>query len=95
MKKYTERLSLKCTENLKTLIFHIYFLNMDISLIMIPICLKTAIHVSKTHMEGSMSQNNDIGLRFCFTAYGRGDFRKIYKKSGKLPFFCCKRKTRT
>ena len=37
---------------MKTLIFRIYFLNMDISLVMRHICLKTVEQVPKTHMEG-------------------------------------------
>ena len=36
-----------CADNLIIINFHIYVLNMDISLVMRVICLKTAIHVPK------------------------------------------------
>ena len=36
--------------------FHIYFLNMDISLIIRVTCLKLSIHDARTHLEGSVSQ---------------------------------------
>ena len=40
---------------MKTLIFRIYFLNMDISLVMRHICLKTVEQVPQTHwMEGCL-----------------------------------------
>ena len=37
---------------------------MDISLIVRLTCLKTAIRVLWIHLEGSVSQNVDIGLSF-------------------------------
>ena len=46
--------------------FHIYFLNMDISLIIIVTCSKLSTHDARTHSEGSMSQNFDLGFCFCF-----------------------------
>ena len=48
------------TQNRKILIFHIYFLNKHISLNIRITSLKTAIHVSKTHLEGKVSQNFDM-----------------------------------
>ena len=80
---------------MKILIFHIYFLNKHISLNIRITCLKTAIHVSKTHLEGRVSQNFDIGLSLNFIACRSGGFKKHTKKSQKLPVFCSKMKTRT
>ena len=45
---------------------HIYFLNMDISLIIIVTCSKLSTHDARTHSEGSVSQNFDLGFSFCF-----------------------------
>ena len=42
---------------------NIYFLNMDISLIIAFICLKTCMYICS---EGRVSQKFDIGLSFCF-----------------------------
>ena len=76
--------------------FSIYiFLNKHISLNIRITCLKTAIHVSKTHWEGRVSQNFDIGLSLNFLACRSGGFQKNTKKSQKLPVFCSKMKTRT
>ena len=58
-------LPLKCAENGEKHIFHIYFLNMDISLIMKITGMKIAIHVAEIRWEGRVSQNFDIGLSFC------------------------------
>ena len=58
-------------------------------------CLKTAIHVSDTHLEGRLSQNFDIGLSLNFIACRSGGFKNNTKKSQKLPVFCPKIKTRT
>ena len=41
-------------------------LRMDISLIMKLTIMKIAIHAAETPREGSLYQNIDIGLRFCF-----------------------------
>ena len=64
---------LKYAENRKILIFHIYFMNMDISLIMRLTCLKTAIHALRINLEGIMSPNFDILLSFSLIAFRRGD----------------------
>ena len=50
--------------NLKILIFHVYFFNMvmDISLIIALICLKICMFIAEMCMEGSVSQNFDLGL---------------------------------
>ena len=52
--------------NLKNPIFHVYFFNMDISLITALICLKTCMCIAEICMEGRVSQNFDLGLSFCF-----------------------------
>ena len=77
------------------LIFHIYLLNEHISLNIRITCLKTAIHVSKTNLEGRVSQNFDKGLSLNFIACRSGGFQKNTKKSQKLPVFCSKMKTMT
>ena len=61
---------------------------------MILTALKTYIHAAKTHLEGSMSQNFDIGLSFCFMLFRRKEFWKFDKNIQKLPVFCYKIKTR-
>ena len=48
--------------------FHIYFFKMDISLIMTATFLKLSIHDAKTHLEGKVSQNFDLGFSFCLIA---------------------------
>ena len=81
--------------NLKILIFHVYFFNMDISFIIALICLKTCMCTAEICIEGSVSQNFDLGLSFCFMPYRKGNFERKYKESQKLPVFCHKIKTRT
>ena len=95
MKKLTEGLALKYAENRKILTLHIYFLNMDISLTMRLICLRTAIHVLDVHLEGRVSQNFDTGLSLNLIACRSGEFLKHTKEIQKLPVFCSKNKTRT
>ena len=80
--------------NMKTHIFHVYFLNMDISLIVAPISLKICMCIAEIYMEGMVSQNFDLGLSFCFMQCRRRHFEKKYKKSQKLPIFSHKIKTR-
>ena len=80
---------------MKILIFLIYFFNKDISLDMRLTCLKMAMHVYETHLEGRVYQNFDIGLSLNFIACRNGGFQKNTKKSQKLPFFALKNKTRT
>ena len=80
--------------NLKTLLFHVHFLNMDISLIIAPISLKICICIAEICMQGSLSQNFDLGLSFCFMLCRRRHFEKKYKKSQKLPVFYRKIRTR-
>ena len=84
----------KCIKNLKKLIFHVYFLNMDISLIISLICLKICMCIPEICMKGSMSQNFDLGLSFCFMLVRRWNFGEKYKKSQKLPVLYHKIKTR-
>ena len=43
---------------------HMFFFNLDISLIIAPIWLKTFKHIA--NLEGRVSQHFDIGLRFCY-----------------------------
>ena len=88
MIRYIKWLLLKYAENKKILIFLIYFLNKDISLDMRLTCLKMAMHVYETHLEGRVSQNVDIGLSLNFIACRTGGFQKNTKNSQKLPVFC-------
>ena len=84
----------KSVVNLKNLNFHIYFLNMDISLTKALSCLKICMYTAEICLEGSVSQNFDIGLSFCLMVCRRWNFEKKYKKSQKLPVFCHKIKTK-
>ena len=79
---------------MKILIFHIYFCNMDISLIIALICLIICMYIPYMYMEGKVSQIFDKGLSSCFIVYRRWKLEKIYKKSQKLPVFCHKIKTK-
>ena len=65
--------------NLKILIFHVYFLNMDISLIIALICLKTCMCIAEIYTEGRVSQNFDIGLSFCLMLCRKSNFERKYK----------------
>ena len=56
------------------LIFPKYFLDMDNSLVNAHICLESSIHIAETCLEGSVSQNLDIGLSFCFMVCRRREF---------------------
>ena len=60
------------------------FLNMDISII---ISLKMCIHVTKVCMEGSVSQNFDLGLSFGFMLCRRWNFEENGKKYQKFLVF--------
>ena len=80
--------------NLKTHIFHVYFLNMDISLIIALTSLEICMCIAEICMEGSVSQNFDLGLSFCFMQCRRRHFEKKVQKSQKLPVFYHKIKTR-
>ena len=80
--------------NLKKHIFHVYFFNMDISLIIAPISLKICMCIAETYMEGRVSQIFDLGLSFCFMQCRRRHFEKKSQKSQKLPVFYHKIKTR-
>ena len=50
----------------KTHIFHVYFFNMDISVIIALISLKICMCIAEICMEGRVSQNVDLGRSFCF-----------------------------
>ena len=52
--------------NRKIIIFHEYFSNTDISLIIRFIIMKMCIHVAEDCLEGRVSQNVDIGPSFFF-----------------------------
>ena len=80
--------------HLKTHIFHVYFLNMDISLIIASISLKICMCIAETYMEGSVTQNFDLWLSFCLCNVEEGILEKKYKKSQKLLVFYYKIKTR-
>ena len=80
---------------MKILIFHVYFFNMDISLIIALISFKTCMNIAGICVEGSVSQNFELGLSFCFMVCRRRNFEKKIKNSQKLPVFYHKIKTRT
>ena len=75
--------------------FSIYFVNMDISLIMRLTIMKIAIHVTETDWEGRVSQNLDTGLSFCFILCRKVDFPNKNLQNTKNAHFCSKNKTRT
>ena len=62
--------------------FHIYFLNIDISLNTTLMFLKMSLHSAETRLEGSVSQNFNIDLSFNFMVHRKRDFEK--KKSQKV-----------
>ena len=64
----------------------IYF-NMDISLIIALICLKICMFLAELCMEGSVSQNFDLGLSFYFMLCRRRHFEKKYQKLPKVTLF--------
>ena len=66
--------------NPKILIFHIYILKMDISLIIALICLKSCMCIAEICMEGRVSQIFYLGLSFCFMLYRRRHFEKKITK---------------
>ena len=68
---------------------------MHISLIINITGMKIAIHVAEIHWEGSVSQNFNIGLDFCFFLCRGLNFLKKYKESQMLPVFYSKMRTRT
>ena len=53
---------------------------MDISVIITLIFMKNCIHITKVCLEGSVSQNFDKGLSFCFMLCRRWNFEKNGKK---------------
>ena len=75
--------------NLKTPIFHVYFFNMDISLF-IAFCLKICICIAQICMEGTVSQNFDLGLSFCFMVCRTKHFEKKKKNHKSYLFFTIK-----
>ena len=81
----------ECVQNMKILIFDIFFFNMDISLIIANICFRICMYIPEIYMEGRVSHTFDIGFSFCFIVCRK--FEKIYKQSQKLPVFCYKMKT--
>ena len=79
---------------MKIHIFDIYFFNMDVSLIIVLICLRIRMYIPKMYMEGRVSQIFDIGFSFFFIECRRWKFKKKYKQSQKLPVFCHKMRTK-
>ena len=73
--------------NLKILIFPVYFFNMDISVIIALISLKTCMCIAGICMEGTVSQIFELGLGFCFMVYRRRNFERKYENSQSYPFF--------
>ena len=76
-----------CVHNLKVLILHVYFSNINISLIMVFICLKTWKYLTVIYLDGSMSQNGDIRRVFWFMICRRMNSCENHKKSQKLSVF--------
>ena len=67
----------------------LYFLNMYISLTMRLTCMKTAIHVPETDLEGRVSQlkfSFYIGLSLDLMACKSGEFQKNTKDKKSYPF---------
>ena len=62
-------------------------MNMDILLIMALICLNICMFIAEMCMEGSGSQNFDLGHSFYFMLCRRRHFEKNINKSQKLPVF--------
>ena len=77
----------KCVWNLKILIFHVYYLNMDISFIIVLVIQKMCMFLAEIYLEGSVSQNFDIGLGASFMVCRRRDFEKNHKS---YPFLVIK-----
>ena len=50
--------------------------------------------IAEICMEGSVSQNFDLGFSFYFMRCRRRHFEKKYKKSQRLAVFCHKIKTK-
>ena len=71
---------------------HVKFLNMDISLIIALICLKLCMCISEICMEGSASQNFDLGLSFCFMLCRRWNFWEKIQKIAKVTRFLSQNK---
>ena len=80
--------------NLKTHIFHVYFLNMNISLIIAFTSFTICMCIAEICKKGSVSQNVDLRLSFCFMQCRRRHFLKKVQNSQKLPVFYHKIKTR-
>ena len=73
--------------NLKIIIFHVYFFNIDISLIIALISLKTSICIAGICMEGSVSPNFELGPSFCFMVCRRRNFENKIQKFTKVTRF--------
>ena len=67
--------------------FSCTFFNMDISLIIAPISLKMCMCIAETYMEGSVSQNFDLGLVFVLCNVEEGIFEKEIQKITKVTCF--------
>ena len=69
--------------------FHIYFFNMDISLIMTLTCLKISTHDAKTHTSGSVSQSFDLGFSVFVLLYGEIRNQKSETRFPRLECSLC------
>ena len=67
---------------------------MDISLNIVLTSLIICICIAEIYMEGSVSQNFDLGLSFCFMLCRRWNLEKNTKNLPKLPVFYHKIETR-
>ena len=84
----------KCVQNLKIIIFHIYFFNMDISLIIALICLEicTIFPRSVRRYPCSKNKSENIGYKFAIFAISGIPpcvlYHWIGKKAGHFLMYC-------
>ena len=75
---------------MKILIFDIYFVNMDISLIIAIICLRIGMYIPKIYMEGRVSQIFDVGFIFSLLCVEDENLKKYTNNHKSYPFFVIK-----
>ena len=81
-----ERITISPTRIPFPVLGHIYFLNMDFSLIMALICMKICIQMLRSASR-EVCQNFDIGLSFCFMVCRIRNFENKKKKITKVARF--------
>ena len=86
-----EGLPLQYAKNCETHVFHMHFVNIDISLVMKFTFLKLdTIQVAKIQCEGILTQSFYIDLISGFILCGKVDFQNNYNKIKMFPIFCTK-----